>query len=75
MMNNDVEELRQVVARWVINESSEAERARLRMFGAELRAMKTRIQRRPTWPSEEELEIALTAMLAIAGRSQVSRAP
>jgi hypothetical protein len=68
LMDRDVQELREIVARWIVNEPSELERARLRAFGAELRAMKTRIQRRPTPPSEEELEIALTALLALAGR-------
>jgi hypothetical protein len=75
LIDRDVNELRQIVARWIVNEPSERERARLRMFGAELRAMKLRIQRRATPPSEEEIEIALTAMLALAGRTQLSRSP
>lgn len=69
-MDHDVDELHQIVARWIVNEPSEVERARLRAFGAELRAMKVRIERRPTPPSEEEIEIALTAMLALVGRRE-----
>lgn len=69
-MDHEVDELHQIVARWIVNEPSEVERARLRAFGAELRAMKVRIGRRPTPPSEEEIEIALTAMLALVGRRE-----
>lgn len=70
LMDLNVEELHQIVARWIVNEPSELERARLRAFGSELRKMKARIERRPTPPSEEELEIALTALLALAGRKE-----
>jgi len=68
MMNRDVEDLHRIVAEWVIRERNERERARYRRFGAELRAVKARIQARPAPPTEEEVEIALTALLAIAGR-------
>jgi hypothetical protein len=68
IIDQDVEDLRSIVAHWVVNEPSEAERARYRCFGAELRAVKQRIDARPTPPSEEEIEIALTALLVIAGR-------
>ncbi|HLV20869.1 MAG TPA: hypothetical protein VKZ49_08300 [Polyangiaceae bacterium] len=68
LIDRDVEELRQIVARWIVNEPCETERARYRAFGVELRALKSRILRRPIPPSEEEIEIALTALLALAGR-------
>jgi hypothetical protein len=70
LIDQDVDDLRAIVAHWVVNEPSELERARYRRFGAELRALKRRIQARPTPPSEEEIEIALTALLALAGRSR-----
>jgi hypothetical protein len=66
-MDLEVDDLRSIVARWVLEEHDESERARYRYFGAELRALKHRIQRRATPPSEEEIEIALTALLALAG--------
>ena len=68
LIDRDVDELRRIVAHWVVSESREEERARYRRFGAELRALKKRIQARSTPPSEEEIEIALTALLALAGR-------
>ena len=40
---------------------------RLRRFGAELRAVKARIERRPQPPTQEEVEIALIALLALSG--------
>ena len=68
IMDHDVDELRSIVARWVVNETSEAERNRYRRFGAELRAVQDRIAARPAPPSEEEVEIALTALLVLSGR-------
>lgn len=69
-MHRELEELRSIVAEWVILERDERERARYRLFGAELRALKDRIRARSVPPTEEELEIAITAMLAIVGRQQ-----
>ena len=63
-----MEELHHIVAQWVIREKSERERARYRRFGSELRAVKARIKARTLPPSAEEVEIALTALLAISGR-------
>jgi hypothetical protein len=68
IMHRDVEELRQIVAHWVIEESSERERARYRSFGANLSELKRRISVRAQPPTEEELEIALTVLLVLAGR-------
>jgi hypothetical protein len=68
LMDLEVDHLRQIVARWVLSESDEIERARYRRFGAELRALKARIEARSVPPSEEEIEIALTALLVLAGR-------
>lgn len=69
MMDRDVDELRHIVAQWVVGEHNERERARYRRFGAELRVLKARIAARPTPPTEEELEIAITALLVLAGRA------
>ncbi|HMR78339.1 MAG TPA: hypothetical protein PKD61_24700 [Polyangiaceae bacterium] len=68
IIDMEVPQLQSIVARWVVNESDELERARYRVFGAGLRGLKERILKRPAPPSEEEVEIAITAMLALAGR-------
>ncbi len=56
LIDRDVGELQAIVAHWVVSEPDEFERARYRTFGAELRALKARIERRPTRPSDEEIE-------------------
>jgi hypothetical protein len=68
LMNGNVDDLRAIVAEWVLQASSDIERARYRRFGAELGAVQRRILARSTPPTEEEVEIALTAVLAISGR-------
>ncbi len=69
----EVGQLQSIVARWVVNEPDELERARYRTFGARLRGLKERIVARPQPPSDEEVEIAITAMLALAGRRERDR--
>jgi hypothetical protein len=68
LMNRDVQELHSIVAQWVMQAPNDFERARYRVFGAELRKVQVRISKRPAPPTEEEIEIALTALLALAGR-------
>jgi hypothetical protein len=70
LIDRDVEDLRAIVARWIVNEPSDVERARYRRFGAELRVLKQRISARSQPPTEEEIEIALTALLVLAGRPE-----
>lgn len=67
-MHGNVDELRAIVAEWVLRAQNDSERARYRRFGAELGAVQRRMNARATPPTEEEVEIALTAVLAISGR-------
>lgn len=68
LMDQDLDSLRAIVARWVLEAPNDLERARYRLFGAELGAVQRRIQARSTPPTQEEIEIALLAVLAISGR-------
>lgn len=68
MMSGELSLLHREVARWVLESPTEAERNALRYFGAELGAVQRRIQRRMEPPTEEEIEIALTAVLALVHR-------
>ncbi|OQX67253.1 MAG: hypothetical protein B6A08_16195 [Sorangiineae bacterium NIC37A_2] len=68
-MDRDIDSLWTIVAGYVLNAGCEQERAVLRHFGTELAAVKRRIERRPVPPSEEEIEIALTAVLALSRRA------
>jgi len=67
-MDREVEELHAIVARWVIETPDAQERARYRVFGSSLRELKCRIVARHTPPTQEEIEIALTVLLLLAGR-------
>jgi DNA topoisomerase IB len=68
MMNGELDHLHRIVAQWVMQSETEKERAVLRYFGAELGAVQRRIRLRTEPPSEEEIEIALTAVMALVHR-------
>jgi hypothetical protein len=68
IIDEDLDRLRTIVAQWVVNATTQEERALYRKFGVELSALKRRIAARNQPPSEEEVEIAITALLALAGR-------
>jgi hypothetical protein len=68
LMDRELEELHTIVARWVVGADSDAERARYRYFGSGLRELKHRIAARNSPPTQEEIEIALTVLLLLAGR-------
>lgn len=68
MMDGDLQILHQIVAEWVLSSANDSERAVLRYFGAELGAVQRRIQLRQEPPTEEEIEIALTAVFALVKR-------
>lgn len=67
-MQSDLEILHRMVAECVMTTRSEQERSVLRSFGSELGAVQRRIQCRKEPPTEEEIEIALTCVLALAHR-------
>jgi hypothetical protein len=68
-MDTDLVALQLLVASWIVDEQSAAERAALRCFGGELGAVQRRIRGRKAPPTQEEIEIALTAVLALSRRA------
>jgi hypothetical protein len=68
-IGGDLGELHAIVASYVVEAESDQERAVLRRFGSELGAVQRRIQRRPQEPTQEEIEIALTAVYALSRRA------
>lgn len=74
LMSHDLQELHAIVAEWVVDSGDDLERARYRVFGSELGAVKRRISARTSPPTHEEIEIALTAVLALSGRRVRARA-
>lgn len=75
LMGSDLGALRAIVAEWVVETPCEKQRAILRAFGSELGAVQRRIRNRPVPPTCEEIEIALTAVLALASRRSQQIAP
>jgi hypothetical protein len=71
-MAGDLEHLHAIVANYVVEAETEHERAVLRRFGGELGAVQRRIAKRPKEPSQEEIEIALTAVYALSRRAHLS---
>jgi len=69
IIDEDLDSLRTIVAEWVVKATTPEERARYRRFGVELSGLKRRIAARSQPPSEEEVEIALIALLALSGRA------
>lgn len=63
IIDQELSELRLIVARFVASESDPEERQRLRLFGARLGAFKTELARHSRVPSSEEMELALTVLL------------
>jgi len=75
IIGGDLVLLHRIVAEWVLLSPCDTERATLRSFGAELGAVQRRIQLRTEPPTEEEIEIALTAVLALANRRTKKEEP
>jgi len=71
LMDEDIDSLRAIVADWVSKAGTDLERAVLRYFGAELGAVQRRIRHRAEPPTQEEIEIALTAVMALMNRRVV----
>ena len=66
---SDLDELREVVERWVAEAPTERSKQRYREFGAKLLELKQALSGAATQPSREELELALTMMLKLAVQS------
>jgi hypothetical protein len=69
LASSDVEELREVVARWLAEAPTERVRQQYQRFGAKLLELKQALASAPEQPSEEELELALTMMLKLAAEA------
>lgn len=75
LMGGDLNPVRSIVAEWVLSTKCEEQRAALRAFGSELGAVQRRIRNRAVPPTCEEVEIALTAVLALATKRTRSEPP
>lgn len=69
LAGSDVDELREVVRRWVAEAPAGGSRRVYEEFGARLVELKTALADAPTQPTRAELENALTLMLRMAAQS------
>jgi hypothetical protein len=69
LMGSDVDELREVIKRWIAESAGDRVRRQYEQFGAKLLELKQALAAAPEQPSEEELELALTMMLKLAAQS------
>jgi len=66
LARSDLDELREVVARWLHEAPTERSRRQYEVFGAKLLELKQALAEQPSQPTQEELELALTMMLRLA---------
>jgi hypothetical protein len=68
LASSDLDELEEVVKRWLAEAPTERVRKQYEQFGAKLLELKRALASAPQQPSEEELELALTMMLKLAAQ-------
>jgi hypothetical protein len=68
LAGSDLDELREVVARWKASAASEREKKQYEELGSRLIELKAELARAPVAPTQEELEAALVMMLKLAAQ-------
>lgn len=68
LADSDLEELMEIVQRWVAEAPDELQRHHYRQFGAKLLELKRQLLSLPTQPGREELEMAVDMMLKLAAQ-------
>jgi hypothetical protein len=66
LVTSDLDELREIVKRWVAEAPTEGMRRHYQEFGARLIELKAALAEAPVQPTHAELEQALTMMLRLA---------
>lgn len=69
LAGSDLDELREIVKRWVAEAPTEGTRRHYQEFGSRLVELKQALKDAPAQPTIEELETALTLMLKLAAES------
>jgi hypothetical protein len=73
ILGSDLDELREVVKRWLVEAPTGGVRRQYEVFGAKLIELKQALAEQPVQPTREELELALTMMLKLAAQSDRPR--
>jgi urease accessory protein UreF len=68
LAGSDLDELREIVKRWVAEAPTQGQRRMYENFGARLVELKHALAEQPVQPTREELESALTMMLRLAAQ-------
>ena len=74
LAGSDLDELREVIERWLAEAPTERIRQQYHRFGAKFIELKQALASAPLQPSEEELELALSMMLKLAAGADPSQA-
>jgi phage baseplate assembly protein W len=69
LAESDLDELREIVARWIAEAPTGGSRRVYENFGARMVELKQELARAPKQPTRAELEDALTLMLRMAAES------
>jgi hypothetical protein len=69
LAGSDLDELREVIARWLAEAPTDRIRRQYQKFGIKLIELKEALSSAPIKPSQEELELALNMMLKLAAQS------
>jgi hypothetical protein len=69
LARSDLDELREIVKRWVAEAPTAGTRRQYETFGAKLVELKQALAEQTVQPTQEELELALTLMLKLAAES------
>lgn len=72
LTRSDLDELREVVKRWLAEAPNQRVRGQYERFGAKLIELKHALAEQPVQPTQEELELALTMMLKLAAQGDPS---
>lgn len=68
LLGSDLDELREIISRWLHEAPSANARKQYEVFGAKLIELKHALAEQPQQPSREELEVTLTMMLQLASQ-------
>ncbi len=72
LAGSDLDELREVIARWLFEAPSERVRRQYEVFGSKMLELKQALASAPQQPSEEELELALAMMMKLAASGEMA---
>ena len=69
LCDSDVDELEEIVRRWIAEAPTGAIRRQYKTFGAKMLELKLQLAEAPVPPTRDDLELALTMMLKLAAQA------